>query len=71
MNNANDQLKLRSEDGFPMNVIRTFLSIPLDKSWGAQLSSWLKEKNRQVWMMQEMNSKCNESKKISASIRDK
>jgi len=51
--------------------LELLLYIPLDKSWGAQLPSWLKEENRQIWMMQEMNRKCNETKNTSANNRDR
>ena len=62
MVNSNQEVK----PNFQLRALELLLYIPLDKSWGAQLSSYW-----QVWMMQKMNSKCNESKSISASKRDK
>jgi len=44
MNNTNGQLKLKSEVRFQLKVLELLLYIPQDKSWSAQLHSWLKEK---------------------------
>jgi len=61
--NSNKEVKLESQ----LRALELLLYISLDKSCDAQLSSWLKENNRQVWMMQEINSKCNERKSTSAT----
>ena len=68
MNDTNDQLKSRSEDGFPMKGSRTS---PLDfsRQWVEMLNCLLdlKSKNWQEWMMLDMNSKWNKRKNTSAS----
>jgi len=50
MNDANDQLKLSSEVGFPMKGSRT--SLYSSRQWVEVLNclSWFREWNRQEWM---------------------
>ena len=66
MINSNQEVKLESR----LRALKLLLYIPLDKSWDTQLPSKLKEENRQVCMIQEMNSKYNETKNTNASNRD-
>jgi len=49
--NSNQEVKPDSQ----LRDLKLLLYIPLNKSESAQLPSWLKEKNRQVWKLQEMN----------------
>jgi len=65
--NSNQEVKLDSQ----LRALEFLLYIPLDKSWAAQFPFWLKEENRQVWMMQEMISRYNETKNTNATNRNK
>jgi len=60
--NSNQEVK-------PDSLLRALelLYILLDKSWGAQLPSWLKEKNRQVWWYKRWIASAMKVKKTSAS----
>ena len=65
--NSNQEVKPDSK----IRALKLLLYVPLYKSWDTKLPSWLKEKNRQVWMMLEMINKCNETKNTSARNRNR
>ena len=67
MNDANGQLKLRSEVGFPVKGSRTF-SLYSSRQWVEVRNCLLdlESENRQEWMMLDMNSKWNKCKNTSA-----